>query len=55
MKDACLLPGQGIEFIGLVQGCDYAQCWQLANSTLLRRDPGYSKVDPVRIKPEWLA
>lgn len=53
LKDQCMLPEQGKGLIADVIAHNYSQCWRWANTAL--RMMGYDRVDPVELKPEWLA
>ncbi len=54
LKDGCLLPNQGQDLVAAVLAHDYAECWNMANYALYRARH-YDRVNPVDLKPEWLA
>jgi hypothetical protein len=54
VKDGCTLPNQGADIIASVAMSDYAACWKMANHALHVHAPGYDKIDPIDLKPEWL-
>lgn len=53
LKDGVSLPGHGLSLIAAVAARNYTECWKMANYALYTR--GYDRIDPVELKPVWLA